>query len=173
MSATRRGAMSIAVLIAVALSAGGCAASQTASAPGTPAGATPSVSTSSDATAAISSGATASSPATEPVVTAPKVKPGTIVVRGNGPTMFGPYKFKPGGYVFHFEQTPTPGDEFNDTSLVISLESKAQQFDEPYPLLCNTSAESGTNQVVVKGRLWVDVSSSANDYVLTFTPKGR
>jgi len=120
---------------------------------------------------------TAPAPAVEPTVapvSPPKVKPGTIVVRGSsGPTIFGPYTFKRGGYIFKFEQVVPDGQEFNETSLVIALESKPGEVDSPFQVLSNTSAMKGMNQVVVSGRLWVDVSFSGNDYVLTFTPKGK
>jgi hypothetical protein len=124
--------------------------------------------------AATSTVATAAAPAAESTpARAPTVKPGTIVIRGNGPTMFGPYAFKRGGYAFRFEQIANPPGEFNETSLVISLASNPSGYAEPYQLLCNTSKMTGSNQVVVSGKLWIDVSSSANDYVLTFTPKGK
>jgi len=123
-------------------------------------------------TASVATTAAAVEPsATPPAV--PKVKPGTIVVRGSGPTMFGPYTFKRGGYTFKFEQVVPDGQDFNETSLVISLESKPGDVDDPYQLLSNTSKMKGTNQVYVSGKLWVDVSFSGNDYVLTFVPKGK
>jgi hypothetical protein len=97
-------------------------------------------------------------------------KPGTITVKGSGPEIFGPYNLKPGGYTFSFEQMPD-NLGFNKTSLVVSLESKPNKYNEPYQLLCNTSKRTGSNQVVVSGKLWVDVSSSANDFLMTFVPK--
>jgi hypothetical protein len=101
----------------------------------------------------------------------PKQKAGTIVVSGNGPTLFGPYRFKQGGYDFTFEQTPGAGLDFNETSLVISLESRPLGYADPYQLLTNTSKLKGSNRVVVSGKLWIEVSSSANDFVLTFVPR--
>jgi len=135
-----------------------------------PASATP---TAPEATSASAVPETASVEPTAAPPAAPKLKPGTIVVRGSGPTIFGPYTFKRGGYTFKFEQIVPDGQDFNETSLVISLESKPGEVNDPYQLLSNTSKMSGTNQVYVSGKLWIDVSFSGNDYVLTFTPKGK
>lgn len=100
-------------------------------------------------------------------------RPGAIVVRGNGPKMDGPFTFKPGGYVLKYEQLPDPEFGFNPTSFVAALESKPQSYDQPYQLLTNTSARRGTTKVTVSGKLWVNVSSSANEFVLTFEPLAK
>jgi len=106
-----------------------------------------------------------------PWVTKPK-KAGEIILRGNGPRIFGPFRFRPGGYVWRFYQYSDPPFGFNRTSLVVSLESRAGDVGGgTYQLLSNTSARKGQNLVVVNGRLYVDVSSSANRFVMRFTPR--
>jgi len=89
--------------------------------------------------------------------------------------IFGPSNFKPGGYLFRFEQydPKQPNLNFSSeaSSFVVSLESKPGEVDSPYQLLVNATQKTGTNQVYVSGKLYIDVSSASASYVLRFTPK--
>jgi hypothetical protein len=92
-------------------------------------------------------------------------KPGEYLILSSGSIRDGPYKFKPGGYVFSFQQTDEPA------RLVVSLQSKPGSRDEPYQLLIDTTALKGSEQVSLTGRLYVDVVSEGS-YLLRFTPRG-
>jgi hypothetical protein len=117
------------------------------------------------AAAEASSSAAAASSANE------QAAQGIITVEGNGPQVFGPFTFKPGGYSVSWEQGEDPALGFNETSFVVSVESKPGDYAQPYQLLSNTSTRTGNNQVTVSGSLYVDVSSSANPFRIVFTPK--
>jgi hypothetical protein len=106
---------------------------------------------------------------------APK-KPGEIIIKGKGQgQLFGPFNFQPGGYTFRFAQYDPTGqvtDFARDaSSFVVSLDSKPNDVTQPYQLLANVTANTGSNQVVVSGKLYVEVSSADASYMLRFTPK--
>jgi hypothetical protein len=91
-------------------------------------------------------------------------KPGEFLIEESGPRRAeGPYVFKPGGYVFRFEQMKNRG------RLVVSLESKPGSRQEPYQLLVDTAARVGSEQVSLTGRLYVHIVSDG-EYLLRFTP---
>jgi hypothetical protein len=87
-------------------------------------------------------------------------KPGEYLIQSSGSLRDGPYRFKPGGYVFHFEQT-------DGGTLVVSLQSKAGSREE---LLVDTTAPEGRRQVSATGKLYVNIVADG-EYLLRFTPK--
>ncbi|MBA3365271.1 MAG: hypothetical protein H0U03_05730 [Actinobacteria bacterium] len=97
---------------------------------------------------------------------------GEILIQGlTAPRTVGPYVFKPGGYVFRFEQ---PGARESDQKrLVVALESTPRSRAQPYQLLVDSGRGSGTKGVSVSGKLYVHVVRAPGDYVLRFTPKRR
>jgi hypothetical protein len=124
------------------------------------------------AAAVIPAGCGSSSPATrseedelqEVVDLIKSAKPGEFLIQSAGSFRDGPYRFKPSGYVFRFEQTGAGG------RLVVSLQSKPGSTEEPYQLLVDTTAREGSKQVSLTGRLYVDIVADGG-YLLRFTPK--
>jgi hypothetical protein len=108
-----------------------------------------------------------------PAAPKPKKVPGVIVLHSTTvPQTFGPITFKPGGYRFRFSQAGNNGGyPWNQsTSFVVDVTSKPNTFNPPYELLVNASAKTGSKMMTVSGRLYVEVSSGDNAFVITFTP---
>ena len=94
------------------------------------------------------------------------LKPGEFFIQGQRRERFsGPYTFKAGGYVFSFRRLGDSG------RLTVSLESHRGSMQEPYTPVVNTDRAAGTRSLTVEGKRYVHVSSSADGYVLRFTPK--
>jgi hypothetical protein len=97
---------------------------------------------------------------------------GEILIQGmSAPRILGPYVFKPGGYVFSFEQ-PGAG-ESEQKRLIVALESRPRSRSHPYQLLVDSGRGSGTKGVSMSGKLYVHIVRATGDYVLRFTPKRR
>ena len=94
------------------------------------------------------------------------MSPGEIVIRGSSPRAYGPYTLEPGGYVFRFEQQAD-----GPARIQVALASKRGSRDEPYELLVDSEAPSGTRPVALAGKLYVHVVSADAEYELRFTPK--
>ena len=94
------------------------------------------------------------------------LKPGEILIQGQRSEKFsGPYTFKPGGYSLLFRRLGDSG------RLAVSLESQRGSKQKPYELLVDTDRATGRRTVAVKGKRYVHITSSADGYVLRFTPK--
>jgi hypothetical protein len=97
---------------------------------------------------------------------------GEILIQGmTAPRVVGPYVFKPGGYVLHFEQ-PGAG-ESEEERLIVALESTPGSRAQPYQLLVDSGSGSGRKEVSMSGKLYVHVVRAPGDYLLRFTPKPR
>lgn len=97
---------------------------------------------------------------------------GEFLIQGmTAPRVLGPYVFKPGGYVFRFEQQGARESE--EERLIVALESTPGSRAEPYELLVDSGRGSGTKGVSLSGKLYVHVVRAPGDYVLRFTPKRR
>jgi hypothetical protein len=91
-------------------------------------------------------------------------KPGEMIISASqSPLIDGPYRFKPGGYVFRFRQE-------SRGRLIVALESKPRSRRPPYQRLIDTFDRSGRTQVQMAGKLYVHVVSDGA-YLLRFTPK--
>jgi hypothetical protein len=96
------------------------------------------------------------------------LKPGEILIQGQRREKFsGPYTFEAGGYSFRFQRLGDSG------RLAVSLQSQRGSKQKPYELLVDTDRATGKRSVTVKGERYVHISSSADGYVLRFTPKRR
>jgi len=96
------------------------------------------------------------------------LKPGEILIQGERREKFsGPYTFKPGGYLFRFRRLGDSG------RLTVSLETRRGSKRAGYKLLVDTERAMGTRSVPVKGKRYVHIVSSADGYLLRFTPKRR
>jgi hypothetical protein len=96
------------------------------------------------------------------------LKPGEILIQGERREKFsGPYTFEGGGYVFRYRRLGDSGH------LTVLLESRRGSKQNPYEPLVDTDGAKGTRSVTVKGKRYVHIVSSANGYVLRFTPKRR
>lgn len=96
------------------------------------------------------------------------LKPGEILIQGQRREKYsGPYAFRPGEYVFRFRRLGDSG------RLTVSLESHRGSKQNPYKLLVKTDRQAGRRSVRVKGERYVHILSSADGYVLRFTPKQR
>lgn len=95
------------------------------------------------------------------------LKPGEILIQGRRAEKFsGPYRFRKGGYLLHFRRMGADG------SLTVSLESARASERQSFQLLLDDSdQEAGQRTVTVSGKLYVHVKSSADGYVLRFTPQ--
>ena len=95
------------------------------------------------------------------------VKPGEIMIQGQRTEKFsGPYRLRKGGYLLRFQREGVGG------SLTVSLESVRGSMRKPSQLLLDDSDEkAGQRSVNVSGTFYVHVQSSADGYVLRFTPK--
>ena len=97
---------------------------------------------------------------------------GEFLIQGmTAPRVLGPYVFKPGGYVFRFEQQGARESE--EERLIVALESTPGSRAEPYELLVDSGRGAGTKGVSLSGKLYVHVVHASGDYVLRFTPKPR
>lgn len=95
---------------------------------------------------------------------------GEILIQGlTAPRIAGPYNFKPGGYVLHFEQPSAREGE--QKPLTVALESTPRSRANPYELLVDSRRGSGTKAVTLSGKLYVHVVRAPGEYVLRFTPK--
>jgi hypothetical protein len=95
---------------------------------------------------------------------------GEFLIQGmTAPRILGPYVFKPGGYVFRFEQQGA--GESEEKRLIVALESTPGSRAEPYQLLVDSGRGSGTKGVSLSGKLYVHVVRAPGDYVLRFTPE--
>jgi hypothetical protein len=91
---------------------------------------------------------------------------GEFLIQGMRHEKFsGPYAFKPGGYLMRFQQNG------GEPQLTVSLESQRGTAKKPYQLIADTDQSAGRRPVTISGRLYVHVRSSADGYVLRFTPK--
>ena len=92
---------------------------------------------------------------------------GEIFIQGlSAPRVFGPYRFKPGGYTFNYTHEST-------AQLTVALESKPRSRAEPYQLLVDSDRATGTGSVALTGKLYVHVLEADGEYVLRFRPKQR
>jgi hypothetical protein len=108
----------------------------------------------------------ASSDAQEVVKELRSLRAGEIVIKGSSPRAYGPYTLEPGGYVFRFEQQAE-----GPAKIMVALESKRGSRAEPYELLVDSEAPSGTRRVGLTGKLYVHVVRAEAGYELRFTPK--
>jgi hypothetical protein len=112
------------------------------------------------------SGAGSSPEAQQVIRNFKSLHPGEVLIQGMRHEKFsGPYAFKPGGYVMRFQQ------HGGSPQLTVSLESHRGSMKKPYQLIADTQQPAGRGQVTISGRLYVHVRSSADEYVLHFTPK--
>ena len=112
------------------------------------------------------SGAGSSPEAQQVIKNFKSLKPGQFLIQGMRHEKFsGPYLFKPGGYVLQFRQ------HGGSPQLTVALESHRGSTKKPYQLLTDTDQAAGRAQVTISGRLYVHVRSSADEYVLHFSPK--
>jgi hypothetical protein len=96
------------------------------------------------------------------------LKPGEILIQGERREKFsGPYTFKAGDYLFRFRRLGDSG------RLTVSLESRRGSKQKPYELLVDTDRQAGRRNVTVKGKRYVYILSTADGYVLRFTPHRR
>ena len=110
----------------------------------------------------------ASSEANEVIRNLKSLKPGEFLIQGQRREKFsGPYTFKPGGYLFRFRRLGDSG------RLTVSLETRRGSKRAGYKLLVDTERAMGTRSVPVKGKRYVHIVSSADGYLLRFTPKRR
>lgn len=95
------------------------------------------------------------------------LKPGEIMIQGQRREKFsGPYALRPGGYVMGFERVGERGN------LTVLLESTRGSKQPPYQLLLADSGQkTGRREVTLSGKVYVHVKSTADGYVLRFTPK--
>jgi hypothetical protein len=89
---------------------------------------------------------------------------GEIFIQGMSPRVVGPYDFKPGGYIFTFDQAARSG------GLTVALESKPRSRAQPYQLLVKSARASGTRPISLSGRLYVHIVDASGTYVLRFRP---
>jgi hypothetical protein len=94
------------------------------------------------------------------------LREGEIVIKGSSTRAYGPYTLEPGGYVFRFEQQAD-----GPARILVALESKRGSRAEPYELLVDSQAPSGTRRVALSGKLYVHVVRAEAEYELRFTPK--
>lgn len=110
----------------------------------------------------------ASSEANEVIRNFKSLKPGEILIQGERREKFsGPYTFKTGGYLLRFRRLGDSG------RLTVSLESRRGSQQEPYQLLVDGDRQQGRRTVTVEGKRYVHILSSADGYVLRFTPTQR
>jgi hypothetical protein len=99
------------------------------------------------------------------------LKPGEILIQGQRREKFsGPYTLQRRGYVLRFERLGGSGN------LTVALESQRGSKQPPYKLLLSDSAQKrGRREVRLSGKLYVHITSTADGYVLRFTPivRGR
>lgn len=96
------------------------------------------------------------------------LKPGEFLIEGRRREKYsGPYTFGRGGYVLRFRRIGGSG------RLAVALESVRGSRQKPYQRLLDTGLPSGKRDVALSGRLYVHVTSSADGYILRFTPKRR
>ena len=95
---------------------------------------------------------------------------GEILIQGvSSPRTYGPYVFKEGGYVLHYEQ-PNAKDGA-DEPLTVALQSKRDSRQQPYELVVDSPQHAGKKDMSLSGKLYVHVESSSGEYVLRFRPK--
>ncbi len=94
------------------------------------------------------------------------LKPGEILIQGQRREKFsGPYTLRRGGYVLQFQRE-------GDGNLTVALESRRGSKQPPYQvLLADSEQKSGRREVTLSGKLYVHTTSTADGYVLRFTPK--
>jgi hypothetical protein len=97
------------------------------------------------------------------------LKPGEILIQGQRRERFsGPYTLQRGGYVLRFQREGESGN------LTVALESQRGSNQPPYQLLlADSDQRAGRREVTLSGKLYVHVTSTAEGYVLRFTPKVR
>jgi hypothetical protein len=96
------------------------------------------------------------------------LKKGEILIQGtSAPRIVGPYDFKPGGYIFSFEQKP------GDGKLSVALESKPRSHAQPYKLLVDSGQPAGSTPFALAGRLYVHIRDAGGEYILRFRPDRR
>ena len=94
------------------------------------------------------------------------LKPGEILIQGQRREKFsGPYILRRGGYVLQFERE-------GDGKLTVALESKRGSKQPPYQvLLADSEQKAGRREITLSGKFYVHTTSTADGYVLRFTPK--
>ena len=97
------------------------------------------------------------------------LKPGEILIQGQRRERFsGPYTLRRGGYVLQFRREGESGN------LTVALESQRGSKRAPYQLLlADSDQKAGRREVTLSGKLYVHVTSTADGYMLRFTPKPR
>jgi hypothetical protein len=113
------------------------------------------------------SGADEKEEAQEIVQTFKSLKRGEFLIQGRRSEKFsGPYRLRRGGYLLRFRRL---GD---DGRVTVALESQRGSRQRPFQLVL-TDFDGGTAQrkVTVSGTFYVHVTSSADGYVLRFTPR--
>jgi hypothetical protein len=95
------------------------------------------------------------------------LKPGEILIQGQRAEKFsGPYQLRKGGYVLHFRRLGEDG------AVTIALESQRGSSTPPYELMLDDFAgATAQRKASATGKFYVHVKSSADGYVLRFTPR--
>jgi hypothetical protein len=97
------------------------------------------------------------------------LKPGEILIHGQRREKYsGPYTLQRGGYVLRFQREGESG------KLTVALESQRGSKQAPYQLLlADSEQKAGSREVTLSGNFYVHIRSTAEGYVLRFTPKTR
>ena len=90
---------------------------------------------------------------------------GEIVISGMSSRAFGPFTFKPGGYVLQFERSA-------EGTLAVTLEPEQGSSAQRYTALAETANATGRRKVTATGKLRVRVRNTGGPYELRFTPSG-
>ncbi len=95
------------------------------------------------------------------------LKPGEILIQGRRAEKFsGPYQLRKGGYLVDFRRL---GD---DGAVTVALESQRGSQAQPYELVLDDfEGATAQRKASSTGKLYVHVTSSADGYVLRFTPR--
>ena len=95
------------------------------------------------------------------------LKRGEILIQGQRAEKFsGPYKLRKGGYVLHFRRLGEDG------AVTVALESQRGSQAQPYELVLDDfEGATAQRKTSATGKLYVHITSSADGYVLRFTPR--
>jgi hypothetical protein len=95
------------------------------------------------------------------------LKPGEILIQGRRAEKFsGPYELRKGGYLVRFQRLGEDG------AVTVSLESQRGSEARPYQVvLDDVDAATAQGKATATGKFYVHIKSSADGYVLRFTPR--
>lgn len=95
------------------------------------------------------------------------LQPGEILIQGRRAEKFsGPYQLRKGGYVVSFRRLGEDG------AVTVALESQQGSQTQPYELVLDDfEGATARRKASATGKLYVHVTSSADGYVLRFTPR--